>query len=206
MSRKKPLKSPVARMVLSGGVVYVPPEAYLRRLQRLYQAGNLTAHANTLYPGIAYIAVAPDSFVTSLFRTILMVSDGGRRLQGLESLFLSCLQGVALAGNDRTALGGLAAWSHYKAGKNNWRLVLVDRRTNQFTYVSLKPAEMFLRRCSATALSRKLPWDILQAVQQERAGSPPIGGFVKPGSTSDAEDTPTMCKYAKTELLVGQTR
>ena len=54
-----------------------------------------------------------------------MVSDGGRRLQGLESLFLSCLQGVALAGNDRTALGVLQPGLTTKPVKTIGRLFLL---------------------------------------------------------------------------------
>ena len=50
-------------------------------------------------------------------------------------------------------MAGLAAWSHYRVGKNSLPLLLINRETNQFNYVSSKLTAMFLRHCTAQALS-----------------------------------------------------
>jgi hypothetical protein len=97
-SRKRTVRTPLSRMLSKGGIVYVPRDAYLRRLQRLYAQANRQAHANSLYPGLAHLAATNDYDLAGLYSSILAVSEAGRNLHGLESLFLSCLQSMQLRG------------------------------------------------------------------------------------------------------------
>ena len=193
MTRIKSLNSPMAKMINTGGIVYVPAEAYLRRLQRLHATDKINAHANTLYPGIAHIAGASDTGVASLFRSILAVSEGGRNLHGLELLFLSCLQGIEASGDDKLALAGVASWSNFKPDKLEWPIVLVDRASNQFKYLPKRPAAATLRRCSAQVLANRTVWDVFKFIEQERAGVQAPGGY-DPQRAADEDGPVKTCK------------
>ena len=190
LKEAKALRSPVARMILAGGVIHVPLEAYLRRLQRLVRTGHINAHGYSLYPGIAHVAVATDARVALLFRTILSVSEGGRHLQGLESLFLSCLQGLETTGRSKLALAGLAAWTRFKPAKHQTPLVVVERRTNQFKFIPLYAVEKTLTGITSKALLGRSVWDVLTSLEQQRAGAVTPGGFNDPRAGSDADDGP----------------
>jgi hypothetical protein len=201
MKASRALRSPVARMIAAGGVVHVPPEAYLRRLQRLVRTGHSKAHAYSLYPGIAHIAVASDARLASFFRSILSVSEGGIHLQGLESLFLSCLQGIEVSGRSKLALAALAAWTHFRADKSQTPLVIVDRGTNQFKFLPLSAVEKTLRAISSDALLRRSVWDVISSLEQERAGAT-IPSAKDPRTGSDAPDDPWTAGTCKENVKV----
>ena len=186
-------QSPVARMVLAGGVVHVPTEAYLRRLQRLARSGKGNAYAYSLYPGIAHVAAANDIMVAQLFRAILNVSEAGRHLEGLEPLFLSCLQGVEVAGRRKLALAGLAAWEHSHPGNKELPFVMVDRRTNQVMFIPPSLAAASLRSLRSKAFIEASVWDLLMREQEGADAQTPEVRVIR-ADASDNAMTASVCK------------
>ncbi len=187
--RDKPAATSVTRLAklfTNGGIIYVPPEAYLRRLRSLYQSGNAQAHANTLYPGIAHVATIPEAGLISLFRSILTASEAGRNLHGLESLFLSCLQGLQKTGSSQLAVAGIAAWARHTPAKRKWPLVIVDRRTNQFMFIPAQHAAQVLPKLTASTLLRSSVWDELKLLEGERAIVTTLGSLDTGVNESDA--------------------
>jgi hypothetical protein len=122
------------------GVFYIPPPAVLRQLQSLSAHGDSKAYTDYLYPVIAHVLMLPLTQVAALFRDVLAISDGGRNLHGLESVFLSCLQSLQrptrnISDNQQLAYAGLSAWDRHRPEKSRHPLVIANRLTNQLMYV-----------------------------------------------------------------------
>src|SRR6516164_4739223 len=79
----------LSRLFRRGGVIYLPPQTYLRNLQHLYMQGNARSFTNFLNPAIGQLASMTDAEVTPFFLQLLAYTQGGRSLTGIESLFLS---------------------------------------------------------------------------------------------------------------------
>jgi hypothetical protein len=181
-------RTPLGTMLSKGGVVLVPAEAYVRRLQHLYNSGNQKAHANMLFPGLAHIAGTTDAGLISLMRAVLTVSQAGRNLHGLESIFLSCLQGLQSGGHGQMAVACLSAWARYTPGKRQWPLVIVDRKSNQLKYIPAQEASRALRPMNSRSLLQQSVWEILKSLENASVNLETQGKFQSEVNESDAQE------------------
>ena len=104
----------LSRLFRRGGVIYLPPQTYLRNLQHLYMQGNARSFTNFLNPAIGQLASMTDAEVTPFFLQLLAYTQGGRSLTGIESLFLSGLHAVQLTGNRNLLTAGAAVWRRHR--------------------------------------------------------------------------------------------
>jgi hypothetical protein len=182
VSRKaKTNRSPLSYLFSRGGVVLVQKDAYLRQLQALDAEKNWKAHANLLYPGLAHLAVAPYSDVVDMFRSALKVSQAGRKLHGLESMFLSCLQTIQLHGHRELALTGIFAWDRYQHLKTDRKaLIIVDRSTNGLLYISAKATATAYSAVKPAALLQQTVAQVLKKLAGMRDIEASLGGYHDP--------------------------
>ena len=209
-AKAHPLSTPASRMLYGGGIVYVPKDAYLRRLQRLREDENSEAHANFLNPGLGHVMAASDDAVADLFVSVLHAGKGGRDLYGLESIFLSCLQSLQASGNQRLAQAGIAAWIRYTPTKERWPVVVIDRGKNQLKYVPAQQSGKFLKALTPAALLRRQVTDILKKSEGVRDLEPGIAGYRNPAEevmdcASKTQDWANIFIGAATAVSVGLT-
>src|SRR5450432_3009845 len=186
-SRKTKTKiSPLARMLSSGGIVYAPIRPYLKRLQSLYKAGNFKAHSNLLYPGLAHVLTAREDQLANSFVAILGTSNLGEHLDGLESLFVSCLHGLQTSGRFALCKIGIGAWARHRNKKSKRPLVFVDRRTNELKYVHKAAVNAVLSAATPARLTKATFGDILRDVERAVEAAP--AGFINKAEQVDAAD------------------
>lgn len=169
-------RTPAARMLSGGGLVYVPQGAYLRRLQSLYKEEAFRAHARLLYPGLSYILTTTDEAVERLFVNMLAAGSLGEALDGMESLFLSCLNNLQFRGNIGLSYIGIAAWNIAHRRGNKQPLFFADRQANQIKIIRAKYVEKVLEAMSVTKLVGNTVSYVVKQVESAIESSP--GGYI----------------------------
>jgi hypothetical protein len=174
-----------ARLFARGGIVCVPYGAYVSQLQAKFAAKNYRAHSNLLYPGLAHICAADDSRLASLFASILAVSRLGKNLAGLESLFLSCLQGLQFVGNVPLCLVGIGAWTKAHHSTNQ-PVIFVDRQRNELKYIPARQVEGVYRQLTPRKLLQNNVADLVRRAEVAIENSP--SSYLTKAEQVDASD------------------
>jgi len=127
-----------------------------------------------------------DASLANLFVSLLAVSNIGENLAGLESLFLSCLHGLQVAGSRSLCEIGIGAWKRHRHVNTKRPLIFVDRYRNQLKYVYAAYVPEVLKAATPARLMRETFGEILGRI--EKASEPRPGGYHSPAEEVDAAD------------------